>query len=140
MLFGVHHCIGVFFYFMLIFPNRNLGNFQMCWLSHFMFHPWMLLYLNQVISGRRHVGIMSAEPVGNYGVRYFKLGHYSLNFSFRDILFSIFFMLMMWCFDNWVDVSGLCSMICIKLEYIRGTISIILGVTSLPSWKIISKY
>ncbi|PIN27167.1 hypothetical protein CDL12_00083 [Handroanthus impetiginosus] len=24
----------------------------------------------KVISGRRHVGIMSAEPVGNYGVRY----------------------------------------------------------------------
>ncbi|KAL0331903.1 UNVERIFIED_CONTAM: hypothetical protein Scaly_2091800 [Sesamum calycinum] len=27
------------------------------------------LSLDQVISGRRHVGIMSAEPVGNYGVR-----------------------------------------------------------------------
>lgn len=26
--------------------------------------------LMQVIFGRRHVGIMSAEPVGNYGVRY----------------------------------------------------------------------
>ncbi|CAN6575069.1 unnamed protein product [Malus baccata var. baccata] len=25
----------------------------------------------KVISGRRHVGIMSVEPVGNYGVRYF---------------------------------------------------------------------
>ena len=25
--------------------------------------------LKQVIFGRRHVGIMSAEPVGNYGVR-----------------------------------------------------------------------
>uniref|UniRef100_A0A2P2ILV9 Gamma-butyrobetaine hydroxylase-like N-terminal domain-containing protein n=1 Tax=Rhizophora mucronata TaxID=61149 RepID=A0A2P2ILV9_RHIMU len=24
----------------------------------------------KVISGRRHVGIMSAEPVGNYGLRY----------------------------------------------------------------------
>ncbi|KAL2231762.1 UNVERIFIED_CONTAM: hypothetical protein Sindi_1356200 [Sesamum indicum] len=28
----------------------------------------------KVISGRRHVGIMSAEPVGNYGVRDFYVG------------------------------------------------------------------
>ncbi|KAM7512548.1 hypothetical protein LguiB_011423 [Lonicera macranthoides] len=28
-----------------------------------------LVSLKQVISGRRHVGIMSGEPVGNYGVR-----------------------------------------------------------------------
>ncbi|KAG6790028.1 hypothetical protein POTOM_006171 [Populus tomentosa] len=27
----------------------------------------------KVIVGRRHVGIMSAEPVGNYGVRYLRL-------------------------------------------------------------------
>lgn len=25
--------------------------------------------MKQVIFGRRHVGIMSAEPVGNYGVK-----------------------------------------------------------------------
>jgi hypothetical protein len=34
----------------------------------------------KVISGRRYVGIMSAEPVGNYGVRYLQIlqGHYEL--------------------------------------------------------------
>ncbi|XP_057464777.1 uncharacterized protein LOC130754540 isoform X2 [Actinidia eriantha] len=28
----------------------------------------------KVIFGRRHVGIMSAEPIGNYGISIYKLG------------------------------------------------------------------
>ncbi|MBA0675568.1 hypothetical protein Goari_017105, partial [Gossypium aridum] len=42
----------------------------------------------KVISGRRHVGIMSAEPVGNYGVRIVfddlhKTGIYSWDYFFN---------------------------------------------------------
>lgn len=42
----------------------------------------------KVISGRRHVGIMSAEPVGNYGVRIVfddlhKTGIYSWDYFFQ---------------------------------------------------------
>ncbi|KAF7831354.1 DUF971 family protein [Senna tora] len=42
----------------------------------------------KVISGRRHVGIMSAEPVGNYGVRLIfddlhKTGIYSWDFFYH---------------------------------------------------------
>ena len=47
-----------------------------------------LIFINQVIIGRRHVGIMSAEPVGNYGVRYLRL---------KLCVHIFFFFSLCWC-------------------------------------------
>ncbi|KAK2969782.1 hypothetical protein RJ640_028062 [Escallonia rubra] len=50
-----------------------LDNYHMsCGLAVLLINDMLIEYLaslKQVIYGRRHVGIMSAEPVGNYGVR-----------------------------------------------------------------------
>ena len=43
--------------------TSSLGDFV------FGLNNFVFFLSNQVISGRRYVGIMSAEPVGNYGVR-----------------------------------------------------------------------
>ena len=106
--------------------------------------PECLIFINQVIVGRRHVGIMSAEPVGNYGVRYLRLKlcvrifilvYADANFSHKrahNVKYG----------DGviWVDDSGWFSMICIKLEYTHGIFSTILAATSLRWWEITSKH
>lgn len=85
--------------------------------------------IDQVISGRRHVGIMSAEPVGNYGVRYYYNSiDMSRSFSYR-ILMALLLV---------IDVDYF-LMTCIKRGSLHGITFIILEAISFPSWETTSK-
>lgn len=84
------------------------------------------LSINQVIAGRRHVGIMSAEPVGNYGVRYYNSFHEEKPFTETVPYYILMAVLSV------IDVDYF-SMTCIKQGSSHGITFIILVATSFRS-------
>lgn len=90
---------------------------------HLLIINVFLYCLSQVISGRRHVGIMSAEPIGNYGVRYHDAKW------IITVVGLVVYLLVIKIEVCLYGSLGYSLMTCTKREYIHGTISIILEVT-----------